>query len=397
MALSSLPGIGPATVLRCHRESGAATSWQAIVSGHPDRVEALAAQLARRNAVPAETLVAAARRISPADELFRHRSLGRRIMVLGRPGYPQRLVEDPAPPAVLFASGSTEALEGPTVAIVGTRNATRAGRELARSLGEELARAGVAVVSGLALGIDGAAHEGALRASSRRPSSGSTPGDGSAPVGEEAVPGRPIGVIAAGLDIVYPRRHADLHVNVAGSGVLVSETPLGMRPTAWRFPARNRIIAGLADAVVVVESRVTGGSILTANEAVDRGTTVFAVPGHPTSPSAAGTNDLIYDGATVFRSARDVLEVIGVATSPAPTREERSLAALSPDQRSVLAAVGEVPAALPEILARTGLLLEEVSQVLIVLEAQGRLVRSGGWYERSGTGSTPGTDRSTRR
>lgn len=377
VALASLPGVGPATLLRCHLEGGAAAAWRALVAGHPTRVPAIAALVGRAGAVAPDRLVAAARQFDPEQELARHREGGRRVVVLGGPGYPDRLADDPAPPAVLFASGDLAALAGPMVALVGTRNATRAGRELARSMGHDLARAGVAVISGLALGIDGAAHEGALQPWARSPGEGAVPAD---PVS----PGRPIGVVAAGLDIAYPRRHVDLHRQVGEAGVLLSETPLGLRPTAWRFPARNRIIAGLADAVVVIESRVTGGSILTAGQALDRGTPVFAVPGHPSSPSAAGTNDLLFDGAALARSADDVLGAIGVPLAPDAAPRAAVEPSLPPDQQRVLAAVGELPAALPEILARSQLSLEAASEALLRLEAQGRIVRAGGWFERNG-------------
>ncbi|MCU1499682.1 MAG: processing protein DprA [Acidimicrobiales bacterium] len=376
VALALLPGMGPATVLRCHLEGGAVDAWAALVAGRPTRVPALAALLQRPRAARPDALAAAARRVHPPVELARHRADGRRVLVLGAAGYPDRLADDPAPPAVLFASGGLDALTGPTVALVGTRNATRAGRELARSLGRDLAVAGVAVISGLALGIDGAAHEGALRAVVPAEADETQGADG------PCAPGRPVGVVAAGLDVVYPRSHLDLHRNVMGAGVLVSETPLGLRPTAWRFPARNRIIAALADAVVVVESRATGGSMLTAGQALDRGTPVLAVPGHPSSPSAAGPNDLLFDGATIARSADDILDAIGIPAIGRPASREPGAVPLSSAQRAVLVALGELPAALPEILVRSQLDLEAASEALLLLETQGRVVRSGGWYEQ---------------
>ncbi|QXC62613.1 DNA-protecting protein DprA [Aquihabitans sp. G128] len=381
VALASVSGIGPATLLRCHQEEGAVEAWAALVAGAPERVAALGALLRPPRPVAKERLVHAARQLDPGSELARHRAAGRLVLVLGQPGYPQRLAEDPAPPAILFASGGTAALTGPAVAVVGTRNATRAGRELARAWCEELALVGVAIVSGLALGIDGAAHEGALRALA-----GAGLGAGPAPGPAVPEPGRPIGVVASGLDVVYPRRHVDLHRNVEAAGVVLSEVPLGERPTTWRFPARNRIIAGLADAVLVVESRVTGGSILTAGEALDRSTPVLAVPGHPSSRSAAGTNDLLFDGAAIARSPTDVLDAIGLAPAavrPSATAGEVGGASLSPDQRTVLAALDEQPAALPEVVGRTGLSIEAVSGALLHLEAQGHLARVGGWYERT--------------
>ena len=202
---------------------------------------------------------------------------------------------------------------------------------------------------------------------------------------EDNAHGQAVGVIASGLDIAYPRRHAALHTQVAQAGLLLSETPLGVRPTGWRFPARNRIIAGLSDAVVVVESRSSGGSMLTAGEALERGVPVLAVPGHPAAPAATGTNDLLFDGAHIVRSVDDILEVIGLSR-PAPDRHRLKVEKLDREHRLVLEVIGQLPAALPEIMERSGLSLERVSEVLVHFETNGTIVRSGGWFQRSGGG-----------
>ncbi len=407
IALGLLPGIGPATLLACHRLDGAVAAWASVVAGHPERSPSLAPLLGHLGAAGRAHLTAAARALDPAAELRRHRHHGCQVLVLGEPGYPDRLADDPAPPAVLFATGDAAALRRPTVAIVGTRNATRPGRDLARQLGEELAAAGASVVSGLALGIDGAAHQGALAAieaaepadaadgvaaveAGARPE---VPADGAevaAPRGGGVVGvGRPVGVIASGLDIAYPRRHAELHGRVAAAGLLLSETALGERPIAWRFPARNRIIAGLADAVVVVESRSSGGSMLTVSEALHRGLPVLAVPGHPTAPASAGTNDLLFDGATVVRSTDDVLGVLGLDPPPRPAADAHHGPPLAAGQRAVLAALGDTPASLPELVARSGRPLEEVAEALVHLEARQLVGRSSGWFERTGPAPRP--------
>ncbi len=382
VALCSLPGLGPATLLRCHRGGGAEAAWAAIVAGRPLQAPELA-PLFRRLPDEARTkLLAAARTIDPAKELARHRTDPFEVHVLGDTRYPARLVDDPAPPALLFSSGCIAALDAPSVAVVGTRNATRLGLEFATRLGLELADAGVAVVSGLALGIDGAAHRGVLGTAERADLNGEP--DHPAELALEHNPhGQPVGVIASGLDIAYPRRHAALHTQVAQAGLLLSETPLGLRPSGWRFPARNRIIAGLSDAVVVVESRSAGGSMLTAGEALDRGVPVGAVPGHPTAPAATGTNDLLFDGAHLVRSVDDILEVIGLSR-PTPDRNRLTVERLDREHRLVLEVLGQLPAALPEIMERSGLSLERVSEVLVHLEAKGTVVRSGGWFQRSG-------------
>lgn len=368
LALASISVVGPAALLRVLHE-GPAKSWAALTSGHPERSEALAS-LAR------DKLVREAAAIDPEEVLQRHLASDVVMVLRGDPGYPSRLREDPAAPVLLFASGPLGDLlspHRPTVAVVGTRNATRVGREFATQIGRELSEAGVTVVSGLALGIDGAAHRGALQASGS-----------DTPV---------VGVVASGLDITYPRRHSDLHQQVAHRGLLLSETPLGCRPTTWRFPARNRIIAALSDVVVVVESRAKGGSMLTADEAGGRGIEVMAVPGHPTSPASAGTNNLIASGSVLLSDTRDVLDVLGLAT-PGPAGHGRPRAVvdvqLDVRQRSVIDAIGDQPASLEEIVVRTHLTVEESARALTELEVQGLVSSSSGWYERSSsTGLRP--------
>src|SRR3954452_23713677 len=202
-------------------------------------------------------------------------------------GYPSALAVDHEAPAVLFSKGDMSALVGPRVAIIGSRRCTRYGRDVAFDLGRSLAQAGVRIVSGLALGIDGAAHLGALAA-----------GDGAAP---------PVAVVGSGLDVVYPRAHRRLWSRVAGAGLLLSEAPLGARPEPWRFPARNRILAALADVVVVVESRAKGGSFHTVQAADQRGVTVMAVPGPVRSPASSYTNELLATGSPPARDVDDVL------------------------------------------------------------------------------------------
>jgi DNA processing protein len=205
--------------------------------------------------------------------------------------------EDPEPPLLLFCTGNIELLAPTTaVAIVGTRRCTTVGRTVAHQLGFEMAEAGVRVVSGLALGIDAAAHRGAL--------------DGGGPV---------VGVVGTGLDVIYPLRNRSLWAEVGAKGLLLSEYPAGTKPERWRFPARNRLIAGLTDAVVIVESHHRGGSLLTAEEAADRGKAVYSVPGSVVSPAADGTNELIIDGANPARDAGDVLTGLGLSQPSTPT------------------------------------------------------------------------------
>jgi DNA processing protein len=197
----------------------------------------------------------------------------------------------------------------------------------------------------------------------------------------------PIGVVATGLERAYPRRHQRLHRHIASIGLLVSESPMGSEPTRWRFPARNRIIAGLSDAVVVVESRSAGGSMLTAGEALTRNRPVLAVPGHPSAAASAGTLDLIADGAVPVRDVGDVLVAIGCGgraplvdapTSPIP------MPSISEAAARVLGDLDANPRTLGELVLAGGSDLEGVSSALAELEAAGLVVRSGAWFERSG-------------
>jgi DNA processing protein len=221
------------------------------------------------------------------------------------------------------------------------------------------------VVSGLALGIDGAAHEGVLAA--------------------KAAP--PIGVVGSGLDVVYPKRHSQLWRDVAAAGVLLSEAPLGAAPEPWRFPARNRILAALSHVVVVVESHAAGGSMHTVRAALDRGITVMAVPGSVRNPAAAGTNQLLSEGVAPACVTDDVLVALSMVTSgPAPPPAfDRRAARTEPDGDSglVLTAIGWEAASLDDVLGRTDLSPGRASVVLAELVEAGWLERSGGWYERT--------------
>lgn len=389
LALASLPDVGPAALLACLADPGPEAIWAAVRAGRGADAPALRHAVERLGSGASRTLAEAAQGQDPSSLLVRHRALGCEVVVLGSARYPACLAGDPAPPPLLLVRGDRALLGTPAVAIVGTRNATAAGLDLARELGRGLSARGIAVVSGLALGIDGAAHRGVLEVAASE-------GPGSAPAG------RPIGVVATGPDRCYPSRHAGLQRSVAAHGVLISETPIGGRPLPWRFPARNRLIAALAEAVVVVESRVTGGSLSTVAEALARGRTVLAVPGHPSMAAAAGTNALLADGATIVRDLEDVLVAIGrggapvVAggggSSPPGAVADRP----SRDARAVLRLLEPGPQTLEHVVAGSGLGLDAAALALAELEAGGRVVHSGGWYQRvarSGGHAAHGADR----
>jgi DNA processing protein len=325
---------------------------------------------ALERAMPGDAWAAAGdHRVDVATLWQAHVDAGVAVETLGGDGYPAALASDPEAPAVVFSVGDLRVIDGPRVAIIGSRRCTRYGRDVAFDLGRDLARAGVRVVSGLALGIDGAAHFGALAA-----------GDGAAP---------PVAVVGSGLDVVYPRAHARLWRQVAEAGVVLSEAPLGARPEPWRFPARNRILAALADVVVVVESRHRGGSFHTVQAADQRGVTVMAVPGPVRSPASAYTNELLVTGSPPARDVDDVLvalDLIGRGPQRPRARPSSECAAATPPddphQAALLEAMGWQPASLDQLVVRTGLSPGQASVALTRLEVDGWVVGEAGWWEQ---------------
>jgi DNA processing protein len=280
----------------------------------------------------------------------------------GRPGYPPLLAELHDPPARLYLRGGpAEILARPSVAIVGARSCSPYGAQVARELARELAGAGVVVVSGLARGVDGEAHRGALAAG-----------------------GLTVAVLGCGIDRDYPRAHADLARRVSENGLVVSEYPPGIEPSPWRFPARNRIVAGLAGATVVVEARRRSGALITADFALELGRDVFAVPGEITSGLSEGTNDLIRQGAIPLLAAADVFEAMGIEPEPPgpPT-------SLSPEADAVWGVLQEGVLTLDEISRTTGLGAAEVAVALTELELAGLVVQADGRYRRTTAGRGP--------
>jgi DNA processing protein len=290
--------------------------------------------------------------------------LGVQVFVHGEAGYPSLLVDDPMPPPVLFAQGDIALLGGRRAAVVGTRNATAAGRDTATTLGHGLADADVHVVSGLARGIDGCAHRGVLRAQGG---------------------GRPIAVVASGHDVVYPREHRDLWARVAELGLLLSEAPPGTPPEAYRFPLRNRLIAALAEVVVVVESREHGGSLLTVNEAIMRNVPLMAVPGGVHNRAATGTNQLIRDGAGVVVEPVDVLIALAIDHRRATT----SIAEPRPRPNGADLAVYQSctggPRTIDGLALACSLSLVEAAMSVARLEQTGWVQQIDGWFEAVGS------------
>ena len=285
--------------------------------------------------------------------------LGVTVCTIHDPDYPACLADDPQRPPALFVRGDLSVLRRRRVAIVGTRNPTRRGLQTAARFGHDLSEAGVAVVSGLARGIDGAAHRGALTSAESRP----------------------VGVVANGHDRPYPKQNEGLWADVATAGAVVSEWPPGIAPDAFRFPQRNRIIAALAEVVVVVESRERGGSLITAQLAAERGVDVVAVPGPIDARSSSGTNRLLDEGAGVATDAADVLLALGLdgRRSGGVRYDPR------PRPRGDDAAIVELCRSEPRDVEAVAAVLDcsvvEAALALARLERSGWLCETGGWFE----------------
>jgi DNA processing protein len=357
-ALAGLPAMGPARLRALLRRWAPEEAWARVAAGTACDRPAVALACRPDPTGVAALWQVATRRVTVADVWDAHRRAGIDVLLVGAPGFPALLEDDPEPPAVLFARGDPAALDGRRAAIVGTRRCTRYGRDVAFELGRDLAAAGVRVVSGLALGIDGAAHRGALAA-------------GAAP---------PVAVVGSGLDVVYPRGHGALWEEVAAHGLLLSEAPLGARPEPWRFPVRNRVIAALAEVVVVVESAEKGGSSHTVDAAMARDRAVMAVPGSIRSPVSAYPNSLLADGCHPVRDALDVLVALGLSSAPLARADPRPPP--GPDEAVVLEALGWEPATFDDLCARTARSPGQVSVALARLQAAGWVGERGGWWER---------------
>jgi DNA processing protein len=288
---------------------------------------------------------------------------GHHVVTLADETYPRMLLEIPDPPPLLYARGRIELLQRPALAIVGSRNATAQGIANAESFSHALSDAGLTIVSGLALGIDGAAHRGGL-----------------------AGAGSTIAVLGTGIDVVYPQRNAGLAAEIAQRGLLVSEFALGIGAVAHNFPRRNRLISGLAQGCLVVEAALASGSLITARTATDQGREVFALPGSIHSPLSKGCHALIKSGAKLVESAEDVLaELSGFrASGRASTTVQPASAATAPGPASgLLEHMGHDPVDVDSLCARAGMSADQVSSELLKLELAGRVAAlPGGLFQR---------------
>lgn len=353
------------------------STFRRLMAEHGNAVRAL-------EALPAIAAASGARNYRPAGaalaqaECAAGSAAGARLLFEGEADYPALLAEIADAPPLLWAMGDVSLLKRPLVALVGARNASSLGIRMARRLSGALAEAGFPVVSGLARGIDTAAHEAALAHGT-------------------------LAVQAGGIDVIYPRENADLAARIGVSGLRLSEQPPGMQPLARHFPLRNRIVSGLSHAVIVVEAAPRSGSLITARNALDQGREVMAVPGHPLDDRAGGCNMLIRDGALLIRSAEDVIAALGARPpppAPRPTREgprpspaplcrtdtrgaqAETHAGHTSDHASlsrlILDRLGSSPVAEDQVLRDLGISVGAGAPALLSLELEGRMLRHPG-------------------
>lgn len=353
LQLIRTPTIGPITFHRLLAKYG--TAAEALKA-----LPALARKAGRRAALKPANRGDAERELIEAD---RQRA---RLVAFCEEDYPPPLTAIPDPPPVIFLRGHASLFEKPAVAIIGARNASGVGRKIARTLAADLGAADIVISSGLARGIDGAAHEAALKTGT-------------------------IAVVAGGVDIIYPPEHDDLTMRIANEGAIISECAMGRKPTARDFPKRNRLISGLSRGVIVVEAAAKSGTLITARFALEQGREVFAVPGSPLDPRCQGANRLIHDGATLVEKAEDVLEVLatqrnGVAEGK---RDLFDWADASGDGEPDPATVASIRRQVREILSFTPLHRDEILRELdappgLVADALLELVLTGEVTEHEG-------------
>ena len=301
-------------------------------------------------------------------ELRLGQKAGASILFIGQDTYPKQLLDLPDPPPILWVRGNPEVLHSNLIGLVGARNASSLGTRMARKLSGDLGKYGYSVVSGLARGVDTAAHLGSLNSGS-------------------------VAVLAGGIDVIYPAENTGLANNILKSGALIAEQPVGTVPQARHFPVRNRLISGLSRAVVVVEAAARSGSLITARNALDQGREVLAVPGHPMDNRAYGCNLLIRDGATLIRSAEDVIEALGTPqtrpaqkelpifstpTEPAEKPRQKTLRETADLHRQILNRLSPSPIAEDQLIRDLCAPTQVVSPVLTELELDGKIRRQTG-------------------
>lgn len=353
LRLIRTPNVGPASFRQLINRFGSA---QTALEMLPELMQSAGSRRVAR--IPDESEI--------LEEMDRAAGFGARFICIGDPDYPPLLKQVDHPPPVLAAIGGESVLQRPAISVVGARNASIAGTKLAASLSQRIGREGYAIVSGLARGIDTAAHRGSIETGT-------------------------VGVLAGGLDMPYPPENAALcREIVSHGGAIVSEMPFGWQPRAQDFPRRNRLVAGMAIGLLVVEAAKRSGSLITARLAGEMGRLVFAVPGSPLDPRAGGTNGLLKDGAILTTEAGDVLDAIKPLCggdshrAQIPLEESADLSTAPPPQEDermrVVEALGPTPVEIDEIIRHTGLEPAQVQMVLLELDLIGRLERHAGGH-----------------
>ena len=355
LRLLESPGVGRESARRLLAAFG---SPEAVFqAGHAAHVGAVGTVVAQALRVPLDGLPA---QLEKTLQWLSLRPETHSVIGLGDPNYPALLLETADPPLLLYALGSLEHIRKPSLAVVGSRNPTQQGLQNARAFAEHLSQSGLIVVSGLALGVDTAAHEGAL-----------------------AGPTGTIAVVGTGLDQVYPRRNAQLAQRIAENGLMLSEFSLGTPPLPANFPVRNRIIAGLTRGTLVVEAALQSGSLITARLAAEAGRDVYAIPGSIHSPQARGCNALIKQGAKLVDSAQDILEDQQLPSKVQTASQSKRAENNEPD--ALLTALGYDPVSLEELVGRTGWSAALLNTRLLELELDGQVARlPGQQFQRLG-------------
>lgn len=350
LALDRIPGIGPETFRRLLKHFG--LPEQVYAAPHSELLKLVDSKLAAAISAGLDES-ALAPTLSWLENPAHH------LLTLADAAYPQSLLQIADPPPLLFVKGNIALLQNPAFAIVGSRQATPQGEKDATAFAQALSDAGFTIVSGMALGVDAAAHRGGLAGSASS-----------------------IAVVGTGLDIVYPARNRELAHRLAEQGALVSEFPLGTPSKAANFPRRNRIISGLVRGVLVVEAAPQSGSLITARLAGEQGREVFAIPGSIHSPLARGCHRLIKQGAKLVESAQDILEELGERAAPASAHSSEDAYTGSQEEEGLVKHLGYSACSIDGLVRRTGLTAERVCAILLQLELSGRVsALPGGLYQ----------------
>lgn len=349
LRLSLVPGVGPRMRRALLERFGTSAAVLRAAPSELREVRGVGPKLVRK-------IVAAGEEVHAEEEVALCREHGIAIVTQSEPGYPDLLGQIPDPPGVLFVRGELKPQDALAIAIVGTRHATQYGLRQAERLAGSLSRAGLTIISGLARGIDGAAHRGALGAG-----------------------GRTLAVLAGGVLNVYPPEHQQLAAEVAAHGALVSEAPPRAEPLGGAFPQRNRLISGMALGVIVVEAGDRSGALITARHAMEQGREVFAVPGRIEDRTSRGCHRLIRDGAKLIESADDVLEELGPLFKAAPREDGRVIhhpaeLLLNEVEQQVLSAIASDATSIDQVVSQTGLAVPQVLATISALEVR-RVIR----------------------